>query len=288
MMLLRPWWLAALPLLAALALLSWRRGPEAGGWQAVLSPAMLAGLAALRQLQPSSRWQRLLPWLGAVALALGLSGPALPRADVPVFAQEDAVVIAMDLSASVVRGGLEDAKAAAAQLMAALPGRPVGLVLYSGEAYVAAAPTADPRVLESLIAVLDADTMPDKASRPADALAQAGRLLAGLKRADLVLISDGGGVDAAAEAEAQRLQAAGVQIRALTVPGDPPAEAAALDRIALQGVYPAAEAGRAAAALRRASVDRDPALRALRYRDLGPWIAALALLPLLLRFRRQA
>lgn len=288
MMLLRPWWLLALPLIAALAVLAFRRGPEAGGWQVVLSPAMLAGLAALGHLQPAPRWQRLWPWMGAVALALGLSGPALQRADAPVFAQEDAVVIAIDLSASVVRGGLEDAKAAAAQLMAALPGRPVGLLLYAGEAYVAAAPTADPRVLESLIAVLDADTMPDKASRPADALAQAGTLLAGLKRADLVLISDGGGVDAAAEAEAQRLQANGVQIRALSVPGDPAAEASALARIAPQGVYPAAEAGRAAAALRRASVDRDPALRALRYRDLGPWIAAFALLPLLLRFRRQA
>lgn len=288
MMLLRPWWLLALPVLAALAVLSWRRGPEAGGWQAVLSPTMLAGLAALGQVQPAPRWQRLLPWLGAVVLALGLSGPAVPRSDAPVFAQEDAVVLAIDLSASVVRGGLEDAKAAAAQVMAALPGRPVGLVLYAGEAYVAAAPTADPRVLESLIAVLDADTMPDKSSRPADALAQAGKLLAGLKRADLVLISDGGGVDAAAEAEARKLQAAGVQIRALSVSGDPPADGAALARIAPQGVYPARDAGRAAAALRRASVDHDPALRALRYRDLGPWIAALALLPLLMRFRRQA
>ncbi|MTH35293.1 VWA domain-containing protein [Paracoccus limosus] len=288
MILLRPWWLAALLPVVGLAVLVWRRGPEAGGWQAVLSPAMLAGLAALGQLQPAPRWQRLLPWAGAGALALGLSGPALPRGDAPVFAQEDAVVIAMDLSASVVRAGLEDAKAGAAQLMAALPGRPVGLVLYAGEAYVAAAPTADPRVLESLIAVLDADTMPDKASRPADALAQSGKLLAGLKRADLVLVSDGGGVDAAAEAEAQRLERAGVRIHALSVAGDPPADAAALARIAAQGVVPAAEAGRVAAALRRSSMGDDPALRALRYRDLGPWIAALALLPLLIRFRRQA
>lgn len=288
MILLRPWWLMALLPLAVLAVLAWRRGPEAGGWQAVLSPAMLAGLARLGQLVPAPRGRGMAPLAGAAALALALAGPALPRADAPVLAAEDAVVIAMDLSASVLRAGLEDAKAAAAQLMAALPGRPVGLVLYAGEAYVAATPTADPRVLESLIAVLDDQTMPDKASRPADALTRGAALLGGLKRADLVLISDGGGVDLAAEAEARRLSDAGVRIRALLVAGDPPGDAAALARIAPQGVYPAREAGRLAAALGRSSVERDPALRALRHRDLGPWLAALALIPLLMRFRRQA
>ncbi|MDN3712674.1 hypothetical protein QWZ10_14655 [Paracoccus cavernae] len=50
MILLRPYWLLALLALAALAVLRWRRGPDAGGWEAVLSPVMLAGLAALGQL----------------------------------------------------------------------------------------------------------------------------------------------------------------------------------------------------------------------------------------------
>ena len=288
MILLRPWWLLALPLLALIGWALRRRGPDAGGWQAVLSPQMLAGLAALGQVQAAPRWLRLLPLAGAGALVLGLAGPALPRPDAPVFAQNDAVVIAMDLSASVVRGGLADAQAAAAQVMAGLPGRPVGLILYAGEAYGAAAPTADPRVLESLIAVLDDRTMPDKSSQPAAALALAGQMLAGLARADLVLISDGGGVDALAEAEARRLSGAGVRIHALAVPGDPVADGAALARIAPQGVTPASQAASIGRALARSGVDRDPAMRALQYRDLGPLLAGLALIPLLWQFRRQA
>ncbi|WP_018001432.1 vWA domain-containing protein [Paracoccus sp. N5] len=287
MILLRPWWLAALPLVVLAAWLRWRRGPDAGGWQAVLAPPMLTGLAALGLIRAAPGWLRLLPWGGGLALALGLAGPAVPRADAPVFAQSDAVVIAMDLSDSVLRGGLADAQAGAAQVMAALPGRPVGLILYAGEAYAAAAPTADPRVLESLLAVLDRDTMPDKSSNPAAALALAGQMLAGLARGDLVLISDGGGVDAAAEAEAQRLRAAGVQVQALSVAGDPAADAGALTRIARR-VVPATAPGPVVAALSRSALGDDPAMRALQYRDLGPWIAALALLPLLWQFRRQA
>jgi len=287
MILLRPWWLLALP---ALALLVWavqRRGPDAGGWQAVLSPQMLAGLAALGRIRAEPGWVRLLPLAGAVALVLGLAGPAVPRRDAPVLAQNDAVVIAMDMSASVIRAGLGDAQAAAAQVMAGLAGRPVGLILYAGEAYVASAPTADPRVLESLIAVLDQDTMPDRSSSPSAALALAGQMLSGLSRADLILISDGGGVDAAAVGEAERLRERGVRVQALSVAGDPEADAAALERIAVR-VLPGVEAAPIVASLSRSAVSRDPAAVAMQYRDLGPWLAALALLPLLWKFRRQA
>lgn len=288
MILLRPWWLMALPLIVVAALALARRGPDAGGWQKVLSPAMLAGLQALGRVSAAPRWLRLLPLAGAAALALGLAGPALPRPDAPVFAQNDAVIVAIDMSASVTRKGLPQARAAAAQVMAGLPGRPVGLILYAAEAYVASAPTADPRVLESLIAVLDDKTMPDKGSSPAAALGMAGKMLAGLSRADLVLISDGGGVDGAAQAEAGRLAEAGVRIHALAVEGDPVADAGALSRLAPDGVLPAGDAGRVVAALGRAGVDRDPAMLALQYRDLGPLFAALALIPLLWPFRRQA
>ncbi|MDN3712673.1 hypothetical protein QWZ10_14650 [Paracoccus cavernae] len=77
---------------------------------------------------------------------MGLAGPAVPRADAPVFAQSDAVVIAIDMSPSVAEGpALEDAQAAAAGLLGALAGRPVGLILYAGEAYSVAAPPPIPR-----------------------------------------------------------------------------------------------------------------------------------------------
>ncbi|WP_104493767.1 vWA domain-containing protein [Paracoccus denitrificans] len=289
MILLRPLWLLALPALALLALAVWRRGPDAGGWQAVLPPHMRAGLAVLGQLGAGADRMRFLPLAGAAALVAGLAGPAVQRADAPVFAQSDAVVIAIDMSPSVAQGpGLSDAQAAAAGLLTRLAGRPVALILYAGEAYAIAAPTDDPATLETQISVLDGETMPDEGSRPAAAMAMAGQLLQGLRRADLVLISDGGGVDQAAQAEAARLQSAGVRISALTVSGDPPSDPEALGTIADGPVARFDDLGPVVRALASSGLDRDPAMRSLRYRDLGPWLALFALLSLLLQFRRLA
>ncbi|SDL63121.1 VWA domain-containing protein [Paracoccus chinensis] len=289
MILLRPGWLAALPLLALAVLLLRRRGADAGGWETVMPPTMLAGMMALGHLRRGSGWRRLAPVAGAAVLALGLAGPALPRADAPVFAQSDAVVIAIDMSDSVAAGpALADAQAAAAGLLTRLAGRPVGLILYANEAYAVAAPTDDPATLQSQIAVLDAAIMPDEGSHPAAALSLAGQMLAGLKRADLVLISDGGGIDAAARAEAARLAEAGVRISVLSVEGEPSGDAVALRALANGAVAEAGRPGAVVAALAGGGLDRDRALVALQYRDLGPWLAALALLPLAMQFRRQA
>lgn len=289
MILLRPWWLLSLVILLALAVILWRRGPDAGGWQSIISPQMRAGLIALGQLGAGAGLQGFLPVIGATFLALGLAGPAIPRADAPVFAQSDAVIIAMDMSPSIAQGpGLADAQAAAAGLLGSLAGRPVGLILYTSEAYWVAAPTADPATLESQISVLDAQTMPDEGSRPAGAMAMAAQMLAGLKRADLVLITDGGGFDSAARAEAARLSSAGVRVSALIVPGNPPGTPEVLPEF-LNGPVSTFDAP---APIKRALVSsglaRDDALTALQYRDLGPWFALLALISLIPFFRRQA
>ena len=169
-----------------------------------------------------------------------------------------------------------------------MAGRPVGLILYAGEAYNVAAPTADPATLESQISVLDPETMPDEGSRPAGAMAMAREMMGGLQRADLVLITDGGGFDSAARAEAERLAGAGVRVSALVVPGNPPGEPDLLPQI-LNGVIAPYDAPKPVErTLAGSGLSRDRAMTALQYRDLGPWFALLALLTLIPRLRRQA
>ncbi|WEF23917.1 VWA domain-containing protein [Paracoccus sp. S3-43] len=294
LILLRPWWLLALLPLAGLVLLGAVRAPDAGGWERVMGRDMLRAMRALGALggrQPL--WMRLLAPLGLAALILGLSGPAVPRSDAPVLAQADAVVLALDLSPSVARGpGLDQAKLAAAGLAQDLSGRPVGLLLFSGEAFTAAAPTLDVGSLQTQIGVLDGDTMPAGGSRPAAAIGMAGQMLAGLPRADLVLISDGGGIDGQAVAEADRLAAQGVRLWALRLteraPDAPAAPPDALDRLVRGGeTMDWDRMDRLAARLARSGGSvRDPVLQALQYRDLGPWLAMLALPPLLVMLRR--
>ena len=291
LILLRPWWLAALPLLALIALWLWRRGPNAGGWERVMPPAMLVAMQTLGHLRGAGVRSSLAPLAAVGLLALGLGGPAVPRADAPLIASDGAILIAIDMSPSVAKSpAVADAQAAAAEVLAASAGRPVGLLLYSGEAYDVAAPTADPATLESQIAVLGPDTMPSGGSRPAAAIALARQMFQGSRDADLVLISDGGGIDNAARAEAERLVSDGIHLSVLTLTGaaGEPINPKALE--ALGGV--AAPARAPAPVLRRLSrtgtLDRDPTLAALQFQDLGPLIAALAVLPLLSLFRRCA
>ncbi len=297
LILLRPWWLIALLPVLMLMLWAGRRAPEAGGWQDVMPPPMLTAMLALGGISGTQpRWHRALVPLASVALVLGLAGPALPRGDMPALARTDAVVLAMDLSPSVAQGSaLTQAQLAAASLLQGLGGRPVGLILYGPEAYVASAPTTDPRTLETLIAVLDAETVPGKGSRPAAALGLTSSLLSDPRHADLVLISDGGGVDRQALAEAGRLSEAGTRIWPLRVEGAPagatPAAPDALAPLALGGgqMMQADQADRLAARLAQGGDSRrDPALEALAHRDLGPFFAALAALPLLLMMRVRA
>ena len=295
-LLLRPWWLAGLVPLLALAWWLDRRGPSAGGGEQVMPAHMLAAMRALGALGGSTgRWGPLLPVGAAALLVLGLSGPALPRADAPVLARTDSVLIAIDLSPSVARGpALAQAQQAAAALLQGLAGRPVGLILYSGEAYAASAPTTDPRTLQTLIAVLDADTVPGQGSRPAAAIGLAGQMFANAGQADLVLISDGAGVDGQAVAEAGRLAALGTRIWAVRVVGAAPqAPTPAPDALAQlvqsggQMVLAQDVDGLAARLRQGGDRRRDPAVTALGYRDLGPFLAALAALPLLQMLRRR-
>ncbi|MBD1547593.1 VWA domain-containing protein [Roseibium aggregatum] len=290
--LLRPWWIAALPVLVLLAAWSWRRGPDAGGWQEVMPGRMLAAMRTLGHLRGVSRQFGVTSFIAAGLIALGLAGPALPRSDAPVLAGSGAILIAIDMSPSVAESpALADAQAAAAQVLAAANGRPVGLILFAGEAYDVAAPTADPATLETQIAVLGPDTMPDKGSRPAAAFALARDMLSGVSDADLVLISDGGGLSADAVAEAERLTGAGIRLLVLTLDdaaGGPVKKNAFSVLEPLSVSAPAQAPGPVLGAVsHNAKLRRDGALTALHFRDLGPFVAALALLPLLGLFRRS-
>ncbi|MBD8894077.1 VWA domain-containing protein [Roseibium litorale] len=289
--LLRPWWLAALPLLLLLGLWSWRRGPHAGAWRQVMPAPMLAAMQELGHLQAGKRQAGLSCLLAAATLAAGLAGPAVPRGDAPVLAGSGAVLIAMDMSRSVAGSpALNDAQTAAAQILTTVNGRAVGLILYNGEAYDIAAPTSDPSTLETQIAVLGPETMPGDGSRPAAALALARQMLSQVPDGDLILITDGGGIGAAAVTEAERLTSSGIRLSVLALsdaagPAVPPEVFDKLPNIS--ALAPARSPGPVLRLISTADSWRgDQTIASLRFLDLGPFVAILSLFPLLGLFRR--
>lgn len=308
MILLRPWWLLAPLLLAGLAFWLWRRR-KAGAWAAILAPEVREKLQAMGRFSPGSRrWTALAPVLAAALTALALSGPARLLPSAASFERVDPLVIAFDLSPSVARSAanLADAQAAAAWILGRAEGRPVGLILYAADAYLASAPTADVASLETLIGALGPETMPVVGSRPDFALNQARVLFGsagaatrpGLLGADVIFISDGAGIGVHAEEEAARLKAEGARVWALGLErappeGAPPPDPEALRRLAAAGggVYASARDPapllEALAKARRGILARSP-LAPQAFEDFGRWILLLALIPALLLFRREA
>ena len=98
---LRPLWLLALPAVAALIIGLLRAKHSSRSWAAVcdaqLLPFMLVG-------QRGAKRRSLAPWLVGVSgglLVIALAGPTWERLPQPVFRDQSALVIALDLSRSM-------------------------------------------------------------------------------------------------------------------------------------------------------------------------------------------
>ncbi len=303
LILLRPWWLLVLPL-TLLAAIWMRRRRLAGAWAGVIEPALMPALRRLGLLSDGRRDPAVvLPFATAALLALALSGPAMPRQGAVEYRALDPLVLALDLSPSVVADprALADAQASAATLLQLANGRPVGMMVYAADAYLASAPTSDADNLSGLIAVLARDTMPVAGSRPDIALSMArdlfgGRNGPGIGGADLVLISDGGGTGPRAVEEAARLATDGARVWALTLPraaeGAPPPNPDALAQLARAGGGDAFAMDEASALMDRIAASRT--IRLARediagqgFRDFGPFLLPLAMLAMLPLFRRR-
>lgn len=305
LLLLRPLWLLALLPVGAGALWLWKRR-AAGEWAAIIDPALMPALHRLGLFAKAggSRWLGILPFAAAAILACALAGPAMLRPGAVEYQARDPVLLALDLSPSVVADDavLADAKAAALGVVARAGGRPVGVMVYGADAYLAYAPTTDAASLREILSVLSRDTLPVAGSRPDIALSMARDLFAGaegvlaLGGADLILITDGAGAGPRADEEAARLAHDGARVWALTLPrvapGAPAPRPGALADLAARGggtARPAAEVAGLMTQIeagRRARLARhDRGGQSLR--DMGPWLLPGAMLALLPLFRRR-
>ena len=301
--LLRPWWLAAVPLVALLALrAAWRAAPL-GDWNRVVDPALMALLARRGAVLEGRRQANLAAAVVAGLIALALTGPAVERQDAATFRNLDATVIVIDLSRSVAEGGnLKEVRQVAQGVAEAAGTRSVSLVVYAGDAYLAIPPTTDRDSFATTLFALDADTVPDRGSHPERGLALARRTLAeaAVVAADVVLITDGDGIGEAAMREVAAMRAKGWSLQGLFVPaaralppGSPKPDRTALDTLVRAGGGLTADVATPSAVLDGVGASTAQHLAAggytvLAFADLGRWLLLLAALPALLLFRRSA
>jgi len=195
---LRPLWLLALPAVAALIIGLLRAKHSSRSWAAVcdaqLLPFMLVG-----QRGPQRRSSA--PWLVGITgslLVIALAGPTWERLPQPVFRDQSALVIALDLSRSMDAGDLKPSRLIRARhkITDILRTRQAGqtaLLVYAGEAFTVTPLTDDADTILNQLASLDTGMMPSQGSRADLALAAAADLLqqAGVTRGDILLVTDG-------------------------------------------------------------------------------------------------
>ncbi len=188
------WLLLVLP---AVIFMIWRRVRSSASWSRVIDPHLLPHLMTGTGETRTSRnhWWTVI-WLALAVLAI--AGPSFSKIDVPVFQRADALVIVLDLSASMAAADIQPSRVQRAKqkimdLLAERDEGVTGLVVYAGDAHVVAPLTDDRRTIENLLTALSPDIMPLPGSNPTEALERALSLLqtAGAASGQILLMTDG-------------------------------------------------------------------------------------------------
>lgn len=194
---LRPYSLLAfLPLMLLLWLL-WQQKYNSRSWRAVCDPRLLNYLlvdTAGRQ----KKWPLVLTGLMASLLIIALAGPVWQRLEQPVFREQSALVIVLDLSRSMDATDIKPSRLARARhkIRDILHKRKEGqtaLLVYAADTYTVSPLTDDSNTMIALVKTLSTDLMPAQGSAPGKAIEQAIKLLkqAGAVHGHILLVTDG-------------------------------------------------------------------------------------------------
>ncbi|PIE69811.1 MAG: hypothetical protein CSA21_00385 [Deltaproteobacteria bacterium] len=219
---LRPWWFAALVPLLALLWLLWRRRLRSLSWAEVCDAALLPHLLMNRSSRrPSWPIWLLLTGLGLAVIAL--AGPTWKQRPQPLFQQQTALVLCMDLSRSMLAADLKPSRLVRMRLKAedilnARTEGQVGLVVFAGAAFAVMPLSNDRNGIINLLPALDPALMPVQGSNIAQALEMSVGLLqrGGSTRGAVLLLTDEDQPEQAVAA-AQKLRAAGYRLMILGI-----------------------------------------------------------------------
>ena len=173
--------------------------------------------------QRSSR-RRLLLCAGMAFGILALARPQWGRLDEPVFDQSREIVVAMDLSrsmltADVAPSRLDRAKLLVQSLLDRLHGERVGLVVFSGTAFLQSPVSADYEILREFLPHLGPDFLPEGGTNYGELLSTSAEAFSGGSSADrfLIILSDGGATDDDWRDAVGKLTKRGIRVIALGV-----------------------------------------------------------------------
>ncbi|MDD5393861.1 MAG: VWA domain-containing protein [Thiothrix sp.] len=218
-----PAWFWLLLVIPAVWGMRWLRRSHQGQWERIvdkhLMPFVLSGKAGKLGLLPLVILSSAL-----VVAVVAMAGPAWEKREVPVFRNQQALVVAMDFSASM---SAEDEKPdrltlARFKLLDVLKARKdgqTGLVVFAGDAFMVSPLTDDIDTIQEQAKNLSPDIMPAQGSRATPAIQRSAELLkqAGMAKGHILLITDGASDPDAAKSAAKEARQQGYQVSVLVV-----------------------------------------------------------------------
>ena len=193
---LRPWWFSALIPLLILLWVLWRRRLHSRSWQEICDPQLLPHLLIGKSTRRAN-WPLAFLVLGTLLAVTALAGPTWQKQQAPVLRQQSALIIAMDVSRSMLAEDLKPSRLVRARLKIEdiLRQRREGqtaLIAFTYDAFAVTPLTDDTRTIRALLGSLAPDMMPVQGSRPERVFFLAHQLMkqAGLTSATVLLITD--------------------------------------------------------------------------------------------------
>lgn len=219
-------WLLLIPLTLAVLELRRRRANGNGSHPKILraeaGPQQLS-LVQTATAKTSTRFRWRL-WLGLVLAVVSFARPQWGRLDDPVFDQAREIIIALDLSRSMLADDvrpsrLERARLLVSSLLEQLRGERVGLVVFSGTAFLQSPLSSDYEILRDFLPGLNPSYLPEGGTNYTALLNTALTAFGNSGSADrfLIVLSDGEATDDNWKPLAAELKTKGIRIIGLGV-----------------------------------------------------------------------
>ncbi len=194
---LHPEWLWLLLVLPLIMSMKWLQARQQGGWERIvdkqLMPFVLSGSAGSWGWLP-------LAWLSLALLVaiVAMAGPAWEKREVPVFRDQQALVVAMDFSTSMYADDEKPNRITLARfklldILNARQDAQNGLVVFAGDAFVVSPLTDDIATIQEQVKNLSPEIMPAPGSLLTPAIKRSVELLqqAGMNIGSILLMTDG-------------------------------------------------------------------------------------------------
>ena len=198
----RPYWLFALIPAIALLIFLIKNKLNQGNWSTVCDADLLPYILQQKPVHKKRRWSLSAGALACLLVIFALAGPTWERLPSPVFRNDAALVIALDLSMSMDANDIKPSRLAKARFKITdiLKQRKDGqtaLIVYAGDAFTVTPLTEDTETIASQLSALTTDIMPSQGSDTTLALKKSVELLkqAGLQRGEILLVTDGANFD---------------------------------------------------------------------------------------------